>query len=87
MSSVSVTRRGLGDMNYRLEFRGLPLQNPDAMTFAVGASALDVIRAMPGEVRYRPPTPQERWEDICRVIREQRYVLLRNPHEDEYDWD
>lgn len=75
-------------MKYRLEYRGFPLQGDGAeLTIKSGTPLLEVLGAFPGTVEYRPPTPQERFEDICKEIREQRYVLLRDPNESPYDWD
>jgi hypothetical protein len=72
-------------VNDRLVYHGVDintrLQN---FTVPVGAPLTVVFDALPGTVELRPPTPQERFEDICKEIREQRYILLRDP--DEQEW-
>ena len=75
-------------MSYRIEYRGVEITGLEGQeyTFDIGTPPLAIIGALPGTVEYRPPTPQERFEDICKEIREQRYVLLRDPNEHEY-WD
>jgi hypothetical protein len=74
-------------MNYRIEYRGVPLADDDGMYFTIkaGTPLLDVLNSIPGAYEMRPPTPQERFEDVCREIREQRYVLLRDPNHECWD--
>jgi hypothetical protein len=73
-------------VNDRLVYHGVDINTRlQDFTIPAGTSLTVVFDKLPGTVELRPPTPQERFEDICKEIREQRYVLLRDPNESVWD--